>query len=104
MSKTEGKMKDLHETELYEFQLKGHLDARWKNWFDVLSLTNESNGTTVLIVQVADQAALHGMFRKIRDLSLPLVSVIQILPKQENGLGVCTSKDYNYSREKEPNT
>ncbi|WP_219838432.1 hypothetical protein [Paenibacillus sp. R14(2021)] len=104
MSETHGTTKDLREPELYEFRLKGHLDARWKNWFDGLNLTHETDGTTVLIVLVADQSALHGLFRKVRDLGLPLVSVIQMDPKQANGLGDCVSTDHNYSREKEPNT
>ncbi|MCZ8517803.1 hypothetical protein O9H85_37080 [Paenibacillus filicis] len=104
MSETQGTTKDHHEPELYEFRLKGHLDARWNYWFDGLSLTHERDGTTVLIVQVADQPALHGLFRKVRDLGLPLVSVIQIDPKQANGQGGYASTDHNYSRKKEPNT
>lgn len=61
----------------YEIRMKGHLDARWAYWFEGMSLTRESDGTTVLYGPVADQAALHGMLRKIRDLGLALVSVIQ---------------------------
>lgn len=59
----------------YEIRLKGHLDARWATWFDGLTLTRESDGTTLLRGLVVDQAALHGLLRKVRDMGLPLVSV-----------------------------
>jgi hypothetical protein len=59
----------------YEIRLEGHLDDRWAAWFDGLSLTHESDGTTVLHGSVVDQAALHGLLQKVRDLGLPLVSV-----------------------------
>ena len=61
----------------YEIRLKGHLDARWATWFDGLTLTQEGDGTTLIHGQVADQAALHGLLQRIRDLGLPLVSVTQ---------------------------
>ena len=66
----------------YEIRLKGHLESRWAAWFDGLSLTNESDGTTIIYGPVADQAALHGLLQKVRDLGLPLVSVIQDQPDQ----------------------
>ena len=59
----------------YEIRLKGHLEARWAEWFDGLSLTQESDGTTVLRGSVVDQAALHGLLGKVRDLGLPLIAV-----------------------------
>ena len=59
----------------YEIRLKGHLNARWADWFDGLSLTQESDGTTVLSGSVVDQAALHGLLGKVRDLGLPLIAV-----------------------------
>ena len=61
--------------ENYEIRLKGHLEARWADWFDGLTLTHESDGTTVLSGSVVDQAALHGLLAKIRDLGLPLIAV-----------------------------
>jgi hypothetical protein len=64
----------------YEIRLKGHLDSRWATWFDGLGLTHESDGTTVISGLVADQAALHGLLQKVRDIGLPLVSVTQIDP------------------------
>ena len=62
----------------YEIRLKGHLASRWAAWFDGLSLTNESNGITLIHGLVADQAALHGLLQKVRDVGLPLISVAQI--------------------------
>ena len=62
----------------YEIRLKGHLASRWAAWFDGLSLTNESDGTTLIHGLVVDQAALHGLLQKVRDVGLPLVSVTQV--------------------------
>ena len=59
----------------YEIRIKGRLDARWAARFDGLGLTHEDAGTTVIHGHVADQAALHGLLSKVRDLGLPLVSV-----------------------------
>ena len=64
----------------YEIRLKGHLDSRWSAWFDGLSLTNESDGTTIIHGPVADQAALYGLLQKTRDLGLPLISVNHVDP------------------------
>ena len=61
--------------ESYEIRVKGHLDVRWADWFDGLTLTRESDGTTVLRGSVVDQAALHGVLGKVRDLGLPLIAV-----------------------------
>ena len=65
----------------YEIRLKGHLDSRWAAWFDGLSLTNESDGTTIIGGSVADQAALYGLLQKTRDLGLPLISVNHVAPR-----------------------
>ena len=59
----------------YEIRLKGHLDARWAAWFDGLTLTRGSDGTTIIHGPVTDQAALYGLLQKTRDLGLPLISV-----------------------------
>jgi hypothetical protein len=64
----------------YEIRLKGRLDARWAAWFDGLCLRHESDGTTTIHGPVADQAALHGVLNKVRDLGLPLVSVTRVGP------------------------
>ena len=65
---------------LYEIRVKGHLDTRWAAWFDGLTLTHGSDGTTIIYGPVADQAALHGLLQKIRDLGLPLISVNHVAP------------------------
>jgi hypothetical protein len=70
-----------HRPGRYEIRLKGHLDSRWAAWFDGLSLTNSSDGTTLICGPVADQAALHGLLQKVRDIGLPLVSVTQVQPR-----------------------
>lgn len=61
----------------YEIRLEGHLDPRWAAWFDGLRLTHEADGTTSLHGPVVDQAALHGLLQKVRDLGVPLISVTQ---------------------------
>ena len=68
----------------YEIRLKGHLDARWAAWFDGLSLTCERDGTSVLHGQIVDQAALHGVLRKVRDVGLPLLSVVRVEADQSD--------------------
>jgi hypothetical protein len=82
MSETHASIEDHHEHGLYEIRLKGHLDDRWAAWFEGLTITREDNGETRLTGPVVDQAALHGLLRKVRDLGLPLVAVIHVAPKQ----------------------
>ena len=72
----------------WELRLKGHLDARWAGWFGGLTLTHENDGATVLRGPVADQAALHGLLSKVRDLGLPLISVTHCEPKRAGVPGV----------------
>jgi len=62
----------------YEIRLQGRLDRRWSVWFDGLTLTAAADGTTSLRGPVVDQAALHGLLQRLRDLGLPLVSVTQV--------------------------
>ena len=61
---------------VYQIRIKGHLGRHWTNWFDGVNITPEDNGNTLLTGQVVDQAALFGLLRKVRDLGLPLLSVI----------------------------
>ena len=82
MSETHASTGQRHEAGRYEIRIKGHLDTRWAAWFDGLSLTNESDGTTLIQGPVADQAAQHGLLQKVRDVGLPLVSVTQVEPDQ----------------------
>ncbi len=63
---------------VYQIRLQGHLGPRWTDWFGGMTLTLEDNGETLLTGPVADQAALHGLLRKVRDLGMPLLSVIRL--------------------------
>ncbi len=103
MSETHAATWDHHEPGVYEIRIKGHLDNRWADWFEGLSFTHKSDGTTILHGPVVDQAALHGLLRRVRDLGLPLVSVIQVDPKQANEPDVNADTDHNRSN-KETNT
>jgi hypothetical protein len=64
----------------YEIRLKGHLDSQWTDWFGGLTITLEEDGTTLLTGPIIDQAALHGLLKKVRDLGMPLVSVSPVAP------------------------
>jgi hypothetical protein len=64
-----------NQPQCYEIRLKGHLDAHWTNRFEGLTITLEEHGDTLLTGPVIDQAALHGLLKKVRDLGLSLVSV-----------------------------
>ncbi len=68
-------MEDRCEPQHYVIRLKGHLDDRWAEWFEGLTITPEEDGDTLLSGPVIDQAALHGLLKKVRDLGMPLVSV-----------------------------
>ena len=65
---------------VYEIRLRGHLDARWVKWFDGLAITLDENGNTLLSGPVADQPALHGILKKVREVGLPLLSVNSVEP------------------------
>jgi hypothetical protein len=77
----------------YEIRIRGHLANRWADWFEGLTLTREANGETRLTGRVEDQAALHGLLRKVRDLGLTLVAVIQLDPDQVDDPGADGNPD-----------
>lgn len=91
---TDASNEDFDEPGRYEIRLKGHLDHRWADRVEGLTLTWEANGETLLTGPVVDQAALHGWLRKVRDLALPLVSVIQVEPNLANGPDVNAAPDH----------
>jgi hypothetical protein len=68
---------------VYQIRLKGHLGQQWTDWFEGLAITLEDNGETLLTGPLVDQAALHGLLKKVRDLGLPLVSVNSVEPDAE---------------------
>ncbi len=72
---------DPRQPTIYQIRVKGYLDSQWSDWFDGLKFTSEENGITLLTGSVIDQAALHGLLKKIRDLGLPLLSVNRIEPE-----------------------
>jgi hypothetical protein len=84
VSKTNARDGSPNEVGQYEIRLRGHLDARWAAWFDGLTLTRDSDGTTVIRGPVVDQAALHGLLQKVRDIGLPLVSVVRTDPDRRS--------------------
>lgn len=63
---------------IYRIRLKGHLGEEWAEWFAGMTITRESNGDTLLTGPVVDQAALHGLLKKVRDLGLPLIAMQRI--------------------------
>jgi hypothetical protein len=69
---------DLDDPITYEIRIKGHLSADWTQWFDCLTIVQIDDGETVLTCTVCDQSALHGLLRRIRDLGVALISVVQI--------------------------
>ncbi len=65
---------------VYQIRIKGHLGPRWVDWFGGVTIALEDNGDTLLTCPVEDQAALHGLLRKVRDLGMPLISTIRVEP------------------------
>jgi hypothetical protein len=83
MSETHASNEDLHEPQTYEIRIQGHLTDRWAHWFPGLTITLEDGGDTLLIAPAIDQAALHGLLRKVRDLGMPLISVNRVESGQD---------------------
>ena len=72
---------------VYQIRIKGHLGSQWTDWFEGLTITLEGDGDTLLTGPVIDQAALHGLLKKVRDLGMPLVSVSPLEPGSPTTLG-----------------
>ncbi len=69
---------DADQPMIYQIRIKGHLGGQWTDWFEGLTITLEDNGDTLLTGPVVDQAALHGLLKKVRDLGMPLLSVNRV--------------------------
>ncbi len=65
---------------VYQIRIEGHLGPKWTDWFGNVTITQEDNGETLLTGPVVDQAALHGLLRKVRDLGMPLISAVRVKP------------------------
>ena len=79
MSDTLDPKTDPSQPMVYQIRVKGHLGSQWTDWFGGLTVTLEDNGETLLTGPVIDQAALHGLLKKVRDLGMPLVSVVSVV-------------------------
>jgi hypothetical protein len=71
---------ELDQPMVYQIRVKGHLGPEWTEWFEGLTITLEDDGDTLLTGPVVDQAALHGLLRKVRDLGMPLISALRVKP------------------------
>ena len=78
MAEARNRTAETSQPTIYQIRVKGHLGSQWEDWFGGLTVTLEDNGETLLTGPVADQAALHGLLRRVRDLGIPLVSVVRV--------------------------
>ena len=88
--------------DIFEIRLQGQLDTRWASWFDGLAITQTEEGDTLITGPVADQAALHGLLKKVRDLGIPLRSVSHITPGQARGLSNETEQESRFDNPADP--
>ena len=84
MSNEQGPERDVGQPRVYQIRIKGHLSSQWTDWFEGLTITLEENGDTRLTGPVIDQAALHGLLKKVRDLGMPLLSVNSVEPSRQD--------------------
>jgi hypothetical protein len=73
---------------VYQIRIKGHLGRQWTDWFEGLTITLEDDGETLLTGPVVDQAALHGLLKKVRDVAMPLISVNRVKPGEADASDV----------------
>jgi hypothetical protein len=90
---------DPGEPMVYQIRIKGHLGSQWTDWFGGLTLTLEDNGETLLTGPVIDQAALHGLLKKVRDVGIPLLSVNRVEPGRSTALGTGPADASNVKQE-----
>ena len=82
MSSDSNPKTDSGQPTIYQIRIKGQLDRKWIDWFGDVTIMLEENGDTLLTCPVIDQAVLHGLLKKVRDLGMPLLSVNRIEPDQ----------------------
>lgn len=78
-------MEKMRKGTFFEIKVKGHLDSHWSEWFEGMVITYDEHGHTILSGSVADQAALHGLLNKIRDMNLSLIAVNRVKSIPEEG-------------------
>ena len=84
MDETRAPTEQHYDSGIYEIRIRGHLDSRWAHWFEGLTIRLADNGDTILAGLVVDQAALHGVLKRVRDLNMALLSVDLVPPNQED--------------------
>lgn len=80
MPKKRASSSGANQTLIYQIRVKGHLGRSWEDWFEDATIILEEDGNTLLICRVIDQAGLHGLLKKVRDLGMPLISVVRMDP------------------------
>ena len=98
-SKTNSEI-DPGQSAVYQIRIKGHLGREWTDWFGGLTITLEDSGETLLTGPVVDQAALHGLLRKVRDLGMPLLSVSCVTPEEAEASAV-NATHHTHSKKEE---
>jgi hypothetical protein len=93
MSNNPNPKTDPRQQMVYEIRVKGHLDCQWTEWFGGLTITLEDNGDSLLTGPVIDQAAMHGLLKKVRDLGMPLISVNRLEPEQADAPDIKKQKE-----------
>jgi len=84
---------------VYQIRIKGHLGREWTHWFEGLTITLSDNGETLLTGPVVDQAALHGLLKKVRDVAMPLISVNRVKPGQAEASAVNETHQHRSNKE-----